>query len=192
MRTLPLTVLLSLSSGLLAFDHGHGKWDNLLKKYVNTEGYVNYGKWKASPQEPDSYLGDLQKVTYKEYTSFSKEQKSAFLINAYNAFTVKLIIDNYPIKSIKKIGGLFSPWKKEFFSILDGKIKSLDPIEHEWLRKKPELKDPRVHAAVNCASISCLSSMAKLSKLPNSMLKWMPHRECGSTTRLATSFRQNR
>ncbi|MCB0363217.1 MAG: DUF547 domain-containing protein, partial [Bdellovibrionales bacterium] len=85
---------------------------------------------------------------------WDSKQKMAFLINAYNALTVKLILDHYPVKSIKKIGSFFSnPCKLEFFKLLDGKISSLDPIEHVWLR--PKYKDYRIHAAVNCASISC-------------------------------------
>jgi len=77
----------------------------------------------------------------------------AFLINAYNAFTLKLIIDNYPVKSIKDIGGLFSsPWDKEFFTLL-GKKRHLNYIEHGVLRKK--FKEPRIHFAVNCASMGC-------------------------------------
>ena len=78
----------------------------------------------------------------------------AFLINSYNAFTVKLVIDHYPVASIKKIGGMFTnPWGIEFFSLLEGRIKALDPIEHGNLR--PKFKDYRIHAAVNCASVSC-------------------------------------
>ena len=78
----------------------------------------------------------------------------AFLINAYNAFTVELILTRYPdLKSIKDLGSLLqSPWKKKFFTLL-GEERHLDWIEHEQLR--PRYDDPRVHAAVNCASIGC-------------------------------------
>ncbi len=78
----------------------------------------------------------------------------AFLVNAYNAFTVELILTRWPdLKSIKDLGSLLqSPWKKKFFVLL-GEERHLDWIEHDQLR--PRYKDPRVHAAVNCASIGC-------------------------------------
>ena len=153
------TVLLALlfqNTVAVALDHSHKNWTAQLQTYLNSEGLVNYKAWQKNQTALDAYLKELESVDLATYEKFTANEKKAFLINAYNAFTVKLILKNYPVKSIKKIGGIFSsPWKQEFFSILDGKIKSLDPIEHEWLRKKPELKDYRVHAAVNCASISC-------------------------------------
>ena len=146
------------STNVLAFDHSHSKWDKVLKDYQNENGLVNYKKLKADANNKEhsfnSYLSEVSGVSESEYNKFKSEEKMAFLINAYNAFTFKLIVDNYPVKSIKDIGSLFtSSWKKEFFSMLGGKVKSLDPIEHEWLR--PKFKDYRIHAAVNCASISC-------------------------------------
>ncbi len=130
-----------------------------MKEYQNSQGLVKYQKLKADAGKDknhvfNQYLLELQSLKYADYESFSKNEKMAFLINAYNALTVKLIVDRYPVKSIKNIGGFFTkPWSVEFFSLLDGKIKSLDPIEHKWLR--PHFKDFRIHAAVNCASISC-------------------------------------
>jgi hypothetical protein len=89
-----------------------------------------------------------------EFDAWPKPQQMAFLINAYNAFTVELILTRYPdLKSIKDLGSfLVSPWKKKFFKLL-GEERHLDWIEHEQLR--PNYADPRVHAAVNCASIGC-------------------------------------
>lgn len=150
---------LLLATAALAFDHTHSEWTSVLEKYVSSKGLVNYKLIKhdlagdvAHPLK--SYLSNLQKVSYPDFQKWDQPKKMAFLINAYNAFTVKLIVNHYPVKSIKKIGGfLTNPWKIEFFSLLDGKIKSIDPIEHEWLR--PKFKDYRIHAAVNCASISC-------------------------------------
>lgn len=144
--------------GWAAFDHNHGQWTEVLKKYQISDGRVRYADLKAEFAEPHhplrSYLTSLEKVTKKEYDLWSREQQMAFLINAYNAFTIKLIIDNYPVEGIKKIGGLLrSPWGVTFFHLLDGTLKNLDPIEHEYLR--PKFKDFRIHAAVNCASLSC-------------------------------------
>jgi hypothetical protein len=90
-------------------------------------------------------------VTPEQFAAFSRPQQMAFLINAYNAFTVELILTEYPkLKSIKDLAPVWSsPWKKSFYRLL-GESRNLDWIEHEQLR--PKYNDPRVHAAVNCAS----------------------------------------
>ncbi|MCB0390762.1 MAG: DUF547 domain-containing protein [Bdellovibrionales bacterium] len=138
------------------FDHQHTNWQQILAKYVIKKEFSSQFKYKELKQDTsllDKYLNELSHVSLKEFNSWSQNQQMAFLINAYNAFTVKLIIDNYPVKSIKKIGGFFtSPWKKEFFTLLEDK-RNLDWIEHEELRKK--YSEPRIHFAVNCASIGC-------------------------------------
>lgn len=142
-----------------SFDHNHSSWTKILKTYQIDSGLVNYKKLKKDIAEKkdhllSNYVSELQKVSFGEFDKWTKDEKMAFLINAYNALTVKLIVDHYPVSSIKKIGGfLGKPWSVEFFNLFDGKIKSLDPIEHDWLR--PVYKDVRIHAAVNCASISC-------------------------------------
>ena len=158
MRVLAFIFAMSLSATSMAFDQSHNQWTQVLQKYLNDEGYVNYGQLKKDAQDADhllpQYLEAISAVKKVEYDQWSDHNKMAYLINAYNALTVQLIIDHHPTESIRKIGGFFSgPWKKEFFSILDGTLTSLDPIEHDVLR--PEFKDYRIHAAVNCASISC-------------------------------------
>ena len=153
-----MLIILPIQKGF-SFDHSHMIWTKTLKEYQNSVGLVNYKKLKKDTEKSKShsfllYLKSLEDVKYDNYKKFSDKEKMAFLINAYNAFTFKLIVDKYPVKSIRDIGSLFTkPWDVEFFSLLGGKIKSLDPIEHKWLR--PEFKDFRIHAAVNCASISC-------------------------------------
>ncbi len=148
-----------LSGSAHAFDHTHSAWGGILSQYQIADGRVHYKRMKADVEtgkarELSAYLASLSRVPLSEYQQWNESQRLAFLINAYNAFTVKLIIDNYPVKSIKKIGGLFSdPWKKKFFSLLSGKIETLDAIEHEYLRK--QFRAPEVHAAINCASFSC-------------------------------------
>jgi len=124
----------------------HSTWDAVLNKYVSTKGEVNYKAIKNDPTKLNSYLDQLSSA--KPNKTWTKEETLAFYINAYNAFTVKLIIDNYPTKSIKDIK---QPWDKKFISI-DGKTLSLNNIEHDILRK---LDEPRIHFAINCASISC-------------------------------------
>lgn len=150
---------LLLPFSAFAFDQNHAAWTQVLSKYQDSHGLIRYRQLKsdaaADKNHPfNTYLNAIQHVSTNEYNSWNSNQKKAFLINSYNALTVKLIVDNYPVKSIKKIGGLFTkPWNVKFFSLLDGQITSLDPIEHQWLR--PKFKDYRVHAAVNCASYSC-------------------------------------
>lgn len=158
-RLLILGCLLFFVNQAIAFDHSHKDWGWVLEHYQESDGRLHYGRLQRdikagkAPKFAD-YLSGLQAVRDAEYNDWKESEKLSFLINAYNAFTVKLVSDEYPVKSIRKIGGIFSnPWKKEFFSLLAGKIKTLDAIEHEYLRKK--FQAPEVHAAINCASFSC-------------------------------------
>ncbi|MBU8848537.1 MAG: DUF547 domain-containing protein [Desulfobacterales bacterium] len=123
---------------------------SLLKKHV-INNKVNYDGFKKDEKLLDEYLAILSRTNIK---SLSGNDLFAFYINAYNAFTIKLVLTKYPgINSIKEIGGFFSnPWNKKFIS-LQKKTVSLDYIEHKILR--PKFKDPRVHFAINCASKSC-------------------------------------
>lgn len=124
----------------------HSKWNTLLQKHVSNKGNVDYKGFQKDADELKSYLDELAKnVPTKSWT---KNAVLAYWINTYNAFTVKLILDNYPTKSIKDIS---DPWGKKFFT-LGTKKYSLEEIEHEILRKMDE---PRIHFAINCASFSC-------------------------------------
>ncbi len=138
------------------FDHSHRAWSRVLRTVVHTQGQqtlVNYTQLKAHPQVLEAYLAQLSSVSKPQYKRFDREQKLAFLINTYNAFALKLIIDNYPVASIKKINlFLFSPWKKKFFRLL-GEKQSLDFVEHQMLRK--HFQEPRIHFAIVCAALSC-------------------------------------
>jgi hypothetical protein len=102
------------------------------------------------------YLGELTQVSRKQFDSWHNAEQLAFLINAYNAWTVHLILTEYPdLQSIKDLGSLFqSPWKKKFFHLL-GEKRSLDDLEHNLIRGSKRYNDPRIHFAVNCASIGC-------------------------------------
>ena len=126
--------------------NNHQKWDDLLKKYVSENGNVDYKEFKKDQVALESYLELLSKNLPEK--SWTKNATLAYWINAYNAFTVKLILDNYPIKSIKKIN---SPWDAVFIN-LGNKKYSLGEIEHKILRK---MNEPRIHFAINCASYSC-------------------------------------
>jgi hypothetical protein len=142
-----------------AFDHGYTAWDALLKKHVRwlpdqKQSRVAYAALAADRAALKAVLADLSGVSAAAFGSFTRPQQMAFLINAYNAFTIELILTAYPkLKSIKDLGSFVtSPWKKPFFTLL-GETRHLDWIEHEQLR--PKYNEPRVHAAIVCASIGC-------------------------------------
>lgn len=134
--------------------HDHKDWNDLTKKYVDNKGNVNYKGFKSEVAKLDAYLTLLSKNHPQK--SWSKDNQLAFWINAYNAFTVKLIVKNYPVKSIKELGGSIykvnTPWDIKFIKIGE-EVYDLNNIEHSIIRK--EFNDPRIHFAVNCASISC-------------------------------------
>jgi Protein of unknown function, DUF547 len=148
-------------TALSGFDHSHAAWTALLKRHVlllrgGQASQLRYAGMAADRAALKAYLDTLSAVSAATFAGFSKPQQQAFLINAYNAFTVELVLTRYPdLKSIKDLGGLLSsPWKPKWITLLDGK-RSLDDIEHETLRKRGVYDDPRVHFAVNCASIGC-------------------------------------
>jgi hypothetical protein len=150
-----LALLIVFINLIFSFTISHAAADNpayaeLLNKYV-ADGWVDYKGFKSKENMLDQYLLALEQIQIKDL-SFS--QKKAFYINAYNAWTIKLILSAYPeVKSIKDLGSIFkSPCKNKIVRI-EGKTLTLDHIEHDILR--PKFKDPRVHFAVNCASKSC-------------------------------------
>lgn len=135
----------------------HQMWDQLLKANVSSIGIVDYKGFVKDKAKLDQYL-KLISENAPDRKTWSKQEQLAYWINAYNAFTVKLIVDNYPVKSIRDLGpSLKIPlikdvWHYKFFKI-GGVESSLDEIEHSILRK--EFEEPRIHFAVNCASVSC-------------------------------------
>lgn len=124
----------------------HSEWNTLLKKYVANNGDVNYKGFKNEADKLNTYISYLEKQ--KPTAAWSVNKQLAYFINVYNANTIKLIIDNYPLKSIKDIS---SPWIKDRFKI-GGKDFSLAGLENGILRK---MNEPRIHFAINCASTSC-------------------------------------
>jgi hypothetical protein len=127
----------------------HSLYGDLLNRYMQN-ALVDYEGLNQEEGKLDQYLQMLSKLQPAE---LPRNEQFALYINAYNAYTIKLILENHPVDSIKDIGGLLkSPWKMRFCNI-GGEILTLDEIEHDILR--PRFKDPRVHFAINCASRSC-------------------------------------
>lgn len=125
--------------------------NNLLQQHVTKSGVVDYAALKKNESELDKYITYLVKTTPDN--SWSVNKQKAFWINAYNAYTLKIILKNYPLKSIMDIKeGSKTAWKIAFANV-GGKEYTLDYIEHDILRKN--LFDPRIHVGVNCASGSC-------------------------------------
>lgn len=160
------TAIFLLTAGLAAqgadFDQTHASWHKVLSEYVvtaNKTTKVKYAELSKKQDQLDLYLQTVSAVNPADYNTWNEKQKLAFLFNAYNAFTLKLIVQelvkNSELKSIKKIGGVFSsPWKIKFFQFL-GKESFLDDIEQNIARKN--FDEPRMHFAFNCASIGCPS-----------------------------------
>jgi hypothetical protein len=144
-----------------AAEFDHGIWDSLLKKYVvvfdgGRKTRVDYDGLLHERGLLRTYLDSLSRVERKNFDTFSADEQLAFLINSYNSWTVELILTKYPdLQSIKDLGSFFqSPWKKRFLFLL-GETRSLDDIEHKLIRDSGRYNDPRIHFAVNCASIGC-------------------------------------
>jgi hypothetical protein len=146
--TFATTSIAKQNSGPEVTTFNHSAWNDLLKANVSNAGNVNYKGMKKSQTKLDSYLNELSSTTVDEKL-WSKDEQLAFWINVYNAFTVKLIVNNYPTKSINNIT---KPWDTKFFKI-GGVQMNLSHVENEILRKK--FNEPRIHFAIVCASYSC-------------------------------------
>jgi hypothetical protein len=151
----------AFAASAFAFDHSHDAWDTLLKKYVvvkapGSMSALNYAGMAKDRGALKAYLESVSAVKELEFNAWPKAQRMAFLINAYNAFAVEKILTRYPdIQSIWDFGKIFgNPFKDRFFALF-GRDFSLDAIEHETLRKPGGYDEPRVHFAVNCASVGC-------------------------------------
>jgi hypothetical protein len=158
-----LGVFLAVSSARA--DNIHASWDALLAKrlVVSSDGVnrVDYGGWKADAADRAALSGYVDALAATKVSALPREARFAHWANLYNALTVQVILDAYPVASIRDIrskgaglsvGALIGPWKTKLVTV-EGRRLSLDDIEHAILR--PEFKDPRVHYAVNCASIGC-------------------------------------
>ncbi|MDA1288139.1 MAG: DUF547 domain-containing protein [Bacteroidetes bacterium] len=146
MKRLPFLLFFLFTTFVFSQKNIHHRWDGMLKKFVSPSGQVNYKEWVKEQENIENYLFTLAQFPPTERTSAAAQL--AYWINAYNALTVQLILKHYPVKSIKDID---NPWDTECFTV-KGKEYTLGAIEHELLRKMGE---PRIHFAINCASVSC-------------------------------------
>lgn len=158
---IPCTIAMAQDSmGLLK--EADATWTNLLQECVveiNDGGgtAVNYDCFAENQNTLDSYLETLSSVDRDAYNAWERNNQLAYLINAYNAYTVDLILGSWPdIESIRDLGNIVfnSPWKKEFIPLF-GETVALDDIEHGMIREAGVFDEPRIHFAVNCASIGC-------------------------------------
>ena len=164
-KSLPLALLLLLSTVYsvvsVAQETLHQPWQTLLAQHVKPinnghSSQVDYTGMKMERTQLKAYLAALSSIDKDVFAQWPAPKQLAFLINAYNAWTVEFILTEYPdLASIKDLGSFFSsPWSKKFIPLL-GETRSLDNIEHQLIRGDNKYGDPRIHFAVNCASIGC-------------------------------------
>ena len=163
----------------------HELWDSLVQKYAFKNGKVDYEGFIQDSIQLNNYL-TLLKNNHPNDNNWSEKEQLAYWINAYNAFTVKLIVDHYPVKSIKDIKKglpfINSVWDIKFIKI-EGATYDLNNIEHSTLRKKYD--EPRIHFAINCASVSCpnLRNEAYTSKRLEEQLTEQAHLYLSDTSK---------
>jgi len=151
----------ALTRAAESFDRSHAAWTGLLAAHVRwndagTATAVDYAGFARDRAALDAYRAALAAVTEADFATWPTADRLAFLVNAYNANTIALVLTRYPdLKSIKDLGGwITSPWKERFFELL-GATRSLDDVEHGLIRGGIGKDEPRVHFALNCASIGC-------------------------------------
>ena len=159
-RTLLLTaaaaILLAAVPALAdpgAADQLHGRYDQLLQRHVRDLG-VDYAAWHRSEADRAALARYVDELTALDPAGWPRADRLTYWLNLYNAVTLRLILDHYPLDSIRDLGGFLkkSPWKRDLVTV-GGRDLTLDNIEHDIIR--PEFGDARIHFAVNCAAIGC-------------------------------------
>jgi hypothetical protein len=134
------------------FDPSHALFGKVLESYVRA-GKIDYAGLQRDPGDLKAYLDQLASVSSNEFKTWSEPEQLAFLVNLYNAATLQLIIEHYPVETIRDIGSLWKgPWKQAFVRLF-GEEVTLDHIEHDLIRK--DYDEPRIHFALVCAARSC-------------------------------------
>jgi hypothetical protein len=134
-----------------AAEFSHDRFDRVLQTYVDSRGRVNYAALKQNPQDLEAYLDQLATASLENLTP---DAQLAFWINAYNALTIKGVLDHYPTRSVHKIKPLRGFFYRLKFQV-GGKNYTLNEIEHDIIRE--EFAEPRIHFVLVCASGGCPS-----------------------------------
>jgi hypothetical protein len=144
-KLVPLFLLFTVNCFSQKFNYAN--YNSFLAKYVSEKGNVNYEKIKKNKAELETILDEFSnnQPTNKDW---SKKEELAYFINTYNIYTLKVVVENYPTKSIKDIN---NAWDEKLIPSYKASL-SLSDVEHKILRK---MNEPRIHFAINCASISC-------------------------------------
>ncbi len=153
---LAVMLYLFIYSGIYAaageFDRSHALYGNVLRLYVKN-GLVDYTGIKSNPADLKTYLKETSRVSKEEFDNWPANEQLSFLINLYNARTLELIIDNYPVDSIKEIASdSKGPWEEPVVLLFGDKV-SLNNLENDYIRKNH--KEPRIHFALVCAARGC-------------------------------------
>jgi hypothetical protein len=135
-----------------AFDQTHARYAAVLTNFVRN-GRVDYARLHAAPEGLDAYLNELASIKPEDFASWKRENRLALLLNLYNARTLRLIIDHYPIKSIRSIGALPGAAWRQLVVRFGGQVMTLDHLENDIIRA--EYHEPRIHFALVCAALSC-------------------------------------
>ncbi|MGH7819703.1 MAG: DUF547 domain-containing protein, partial [Candidatus Binatia bacterium] len=155
-RLLLAVAWLAIAAAALAreapFDRAHSTYAAVLARFVR-DGLVDYAGLRASPGDLDRYLDSAAGVGEADFRRWPRAERIAFLVNLYNAQTLRLVLDHYPVDGIRDIGGWFrGPWRQPVVRLF-GRTISLDDVEHGILRK--EYDEPRIHFALVCAALGC-------------------------------------
>jgi hypothetical protein len=153
MTTALIIAIASLAGApAMDFDHTHSQLSGVLSQHVH-DGLVDYAALKEDRATLDGYLDTVGAVTVAVFQRWGREQQLAYLINIYNATTLRLVIDHYPVGSIKSIGSFLNgPWDKKIVNVF-GKTISLNTLEHKIIRKR--YAEPRIHFSLVCAAVGC-------------------------------------
>jgi len=147
-----LTVVAAQAAPAASFDHT--AWDVLLKRHVNAIGEVNYAGLKKERQPLDAYVAALAAASPDSRKEQFPDRASelAYWLNAYNALTIRGVVDAYPTRSVRDLGVLYGFFRRADYT-LGGRALSLQDLENDIIRKR--YRDPRIHFAIVCASVSC-------------------------------------
>jgi hypothetical protein len=152
LTTLALILPSTVHGQTSSFDHSHALYAKVLSQYVR-DGRVDYKSLHKNSEDLMNYMDQMAQVSREEFDQWTRNERMAFLINLYNAQTLKIIVENYPVRNIRMLGVPFlGPWSLAGIKVFGKKI-SLDHIEHGILRAK--YKDPRIHFTLVCAAKSC-------------------------------------